>query len=203
MIRALPSRRRPGLQTTPLRHPHTHLPSRGVPSEENDPRLWCLKELQTQKQDEGEEGPRDSASPYTPTQGLIGTCAPKVGACRHFCGFLRSRPSRKKWKAGFLLFSRGRRERKKTPQVVNQKTRDSQGREAHQWLAGVCGSGRGVQNIQLRSGWAKPRPSALVQAVGGEDGPPQPSQQVCVCVRVCVCVCVCVRVSRSVVSDSS
>ena len=63
MIRALPSRRRPGLQTTPRRHPHTHLPSREALSEENDPRLWSLKELQTQKQDEGEEGPKDSASP--------------------------------------------------------------------------------------------------------------------------------------------
>lgn len=34
--------------------------------------------------------------------------------------FLSSRPSWKKWKAGFLLFSRGRRERKKTLQASGQ-----------------------------------------------------------------------------------
>ena len=97
-------------------------------------------------------------------------------------------PPRKSGRLASCCFPGEEEGKKKTRQVVNQKTRDSQGREAHQWLAGVCGSGRGAQNIQLRSGWAKPRPSALVQAVGGEDGPPQPSQQVCVCVCVCVCV---------------
>ncbi|CAN0504412.1 unnamed protein product [Rangifer tarandus platyrhynchus] len=72
-------------------------------------------------------------------------------------------------------------------QVVNQKTWGSQGREAHHWLAGVCSSGRGAQNIQLHSGWAKPRPSALARAVGGEMAPHSQASK-CVCVCVCVCV---------------
>ena len=102
-------------------------------------------------------------------------------------------PPRKSGRLASCCFPGEEEEKKKTRQVVNQKTRDSQGREAHQWLAGVCGSGRGAQNIQLRSGWAKPRPSALVQAVGGLSM--QVSFWECVCPRVSVYWCLCESVS--------
>ena len=50
--------------------------------------------------------------------------------------FLSSRPSWKKWKAGFLLFSRGRRERNKIPQANGQpEDTESSGKGS---LAGLC-----------------------------------------------------------------
>lgn len=178
MIRALPSRRRPGLQTTPLRHPHTHLPSRGKRY-----KILVFKGVTNPKAGRRRRRAQRQFRPITPTQCLIRTWGPNADACCHFCLFLCSRPSWKKWKAGFLLFSSGRRERNKTPRATSQPEDVGFSGKGSPPLVGRglrFWEGSPEHSATFRMGQA----SSICPCTGSgwRDGSPQPSQQVCVCV---------------------